>query len=197
MTTAILFVTNDAAIVPPGLAKVAKVTNSADEALSLCAAFRYGAVFCDAAPLANGGSGFRLGRQMRRHGISTPLFLMTSSIMSGMEGVATASGATASISRTATAILDALKSVGNAVTGSGLPGPLERPLPEIDIVIERARIILKKYAGPVASMMIDDVLDDLYPKYPGGIAVDVFTQAVAAHVSGDKARADFLAELLV
>ena len=44
MTTAILFVTNDAAIVPPGLAKVAKVTNSADEALSLCAAFRYGAV---------------------------------------------------------------------------------------------------------------------------------------------------------
>ncbi|MCK6386090.1 hypothetical protein [Zoogloea sp.] len=196
MTTAILFVTNDAAIVPPGLAKVAKVTNSADEALSLCAAFRYGAVFCDAAPLANGGSGFRLGRQMRRHGISTPLFLMTSSIMSGMEGVATASGATASISRTATAILDALKSVGNAVTSSGLPGALERPLPEIDIVIERARIILKKYAGPVASMMIDDVLDDLYPKYPGGIAVDVFTQAVAAHVSGDKARADFLAELL-
>ena len=197
MTTAILFVTNDAAIVPPGLAKVAKVTNSADEALSLCAAFRYGAVFCDAAPLANGGSGFRLGRQMRRHGISTPLFLMTSSIMSGMEGVATASGATASISRTATAILDALKSVGNAVTSSGPAGSLDRPLPEIDIVIERARVILKKYAGPVASMMVDDVLDDLYPQYPAGIAVEVFAHAVAAHVSGDKARDDFLSELLV
>ena len=197
MTTAILFVTNDAAIVPPGLAKVAKVTNSADEALSLCAAFRYGAVFCDAAPLANGGSGFRLGRQMRRQGISTPLFLMTSSIMSGMEGVATASGATASISRTATAILDALKSVGNAVTGSGLPGPLERPLPEIDIFIERARIILKKYAGPVASMMIDDVLDELYSRYPGGVPVDVFAHAAAAHVNDGQARADFLRELLV
>lgn len=197
MTTAILFVTNDAAVVPPGLVKVAKVTNSADEALSLCAAFRYGAVFCDAAPLANGGSGFRLGRQMRRHGISTPLFLMTSSIMSGMEGVAAASGATASISRTATAILDALKSVGNAVTNSGLAGSLDRPLPEIDLVIERARMILKKYAGPVASMMIDDVLDELYPKYPDGIAVDVFSQAVASHVNGDKARADFLTELLV
>ena len=197
MTTAILFVTNDAAIVPPGLAKVAKVTNSVDEALSLCSIGRFGAVFCDAAPLADGSSGFRLGRQMRRQGISTPLFLMTSSIMSGMEGVATASGATASISRTATAILDALKSVGNAVTSSGPAGSLDRPLPEIDIVIERARVILKKYAGPVASMMVDDVLDDLYPQYPSGIEVEVFAHAVAAHVSGDKARDDFLSELLV
>ena len=197
MTTAILFVTNDAAIVPPGLVKVAKVTNSVDEALSLCSIGRFGAVFCDAAPLADGSSGFRLGRQMRRQGISTPLFLMTSSIMSGMEGVATASGATASISRTATAILDALKSVGNAVTSSGPTGPLDRPLPEIDIVIERARMILKKYAGPVASMMVDDVLDDLYPQYPSGIEVEVFAYAVAAHVSGDKARDDFLSELLV
>ena len=41
-------------------------------------------------------------------------------------------------------------------------------------------MILKKYAGPVASMMIDDVLDDLYPKYPSGIAVDIFAQAVAS-----------------
>ena len=183
MTTAILFVTNDAAIVPPGLVKVAKVTNSVDEALSLCSIGRFGAVFCDAAPLADGSSGFRLGRQMRRQGISTPLFLMTSSIMSGMEGVATASGATASISRTATAILDALKSVGNAVTSSGPAGSLDRPLPEIDIVIERARVILKKYAGPVASMMVDDVLDDLYPQYPSGIEVEVFAHAVAAHVT--------------
>jgi hypothetical protein len=111
--------------------------------------------------------------------------------------VATASGATASISRTATAILDALKSVGNAVTSSGPAGSLDRPLPEIDIVIERARVILKKYAGPVASMMVDDVLDDLYPQYPSGIEVEVFAHAVAAHVSGDKARDDFLSELLV
>lgn len=43
--------------------------------------------------LANGGSGFRLGRQMRRNGISTPLFLMTNSILSSMEEVAAASGA--------------------------------------------------------------------------------------------------------
>ena len=197
MTTAILFVTNDAAIVPPGLVKVAKVTNSVDEALSLCSIGRFGAVFCDAAPLADGSSGFRLGRQMRRQGISTPLFLMTSSIMSGMESVAAASGATASISRTGVAILDALRSIGNMVTNSGLATPLDRPLPEIDVVIERARVILKKYAGPVASMMIDDVLDDLYPKYPGGIAVDIFAQAVASHVDGEKARGDFLSELLV
>jgi hypothetical protein len=165
MTTAILFVTNDAAIVPPGLAKVAKVTNSADEALSLCAS-RTARCFATRRrwPMAAAGSGW--GARCR-HGISTPLFLMTSSIMSGMEGVATASGATASISRTATAILDALKSVGNAVTSSGCRSWRDPAAASRNRHRHRAGpVILKKYAGPVASMMIDDVLDDLYPKYP-------------------------------
>ena len=57
--------------------------------------------------------------------------------------------------------------------------------------------MLKKYAGPVASMMIDDVLDELYAAYPDGISVGVFAEAVALHVSGGKARADFLSELMV
>ncbi|WP_326526586.1 hypothetical protein, partial [Dokdonella sp.] len=61
----------------------------------------------------------------------------------------------------------------------------------------RARVVLKKYAGPVASMMIDDVLDELYSKHPNGIHVDVFVDAVALHVGNGKARADFLRELLV
>ena len=142
MSTAVLFVTRDAGIVPPGLAKNSRVTDSVEDALNLCASASFGAVFCDAASLADGGSGFRLGRQMRRNGISIPLFLMTNSILSSMEGVAAAS-------------------------------------------------------GPVASMMIDDVLDELYPKYPNGIHVDVFVDAVALHVGNGKARADFLRELLV
>ena len=66
---------------------------------------------------------------------------------------------------------------------------IHRPLPEIDVVIERARVVLKKYAGPVASMMIDDVLDELYATYPDGISVGVFAEAVALHVSSGKARA--------
>ena len=45
--------------------------------------------------------------------------------------------------------------------------------------------------------MIDDVLDELYSKYPNGIAVDIFANAVALHVGNGKARADFLRELLV
>jgi len=197
MSSAVLFVTRDAAIIPPGLVKISKVTDSIDDALSLCASAHFGAVFCDAAPLANGGSGFRLGRQMRRNGISTPLFLMTSSVLSGMEGVAAASGATASISRTTTAILEALRSVVSVGAVPESVAMIHRPLPEIDVVIERARVVLKKYAGPVASMMIDDVLDELYATYPDGISVGVFAEAVALHVSSGKARADFLSELMV
>lgn len=90
-------------VVPPGLVKVAKITDSVEDALRMCASASFGAVFCDAASLANGGSGFRLGRQMRRNGIATPLFLMTNSLLSGMEGMAVASGATGFISRTAAA----------------------------------------------------------------------------------------------
>ncbi len=197
MSSAVLFVTRDAAIIPPGLVKISKVTDSIDDALSLCASAHFGAVFCDAAPLANGGSGFRLGRQMRRNGISTPLFLMTSSVLSGMDGVAAASGATASISRTTTAILEALRSVVSVGAAPESVAMIHRPLPEIDVVIERARVVLKKYAGPVASMMIDDVLDELYATYPDGISVGVFAEAVALHVSSGKARADFLSELMV
>ena len=197
MSSAVLFVTRDAAIIPPGLLKISKVTDSIDDALSLCASANFGAVFCDAAPLANGGSGFRLGRQMRRNGISTPLFLMTSSVLSGMDGVAAASGATASISRTTTAILEALRSVVSVGAAPESVAMIHRPLPEIDVVIERARVVLKKYAGPVASMMIDDVLDELYATYPDGISVGVFAEAVALHVSSGKARADFLSELMV
>lgn len=197
MSSAVLFVTRDAAIIPPGLVKISKVTDSIDDALSLCASAHFGAVFCDAAPLANGGSGFRLGRQMRRNGISTPLFLMTSSVLSGMDGVAAASGATASISRTTTAILEALRSVVSVGAAPESVAMIHRPLPEIDVVIERARVVLKKYAGPVASMMIDDVLDELYAAYPDGISVGVFAEAVALHVSGGKARTDFLSELMV
>lgn len=197
MSPSVLFVTTDAGVVPPGLVKVARITDSIDDALKLCASSTYGAVFCDAASLAHGGSGFRLGRQMRRNGITTPLFLMTNSILSSMEEVAAASGATGFISRTASAILDALKSVAlGPVTVSATPR-INQPLPEIDVVIERARVVLKKYAGPVASMMIDDVLDDLYARYPSGVPVQVFSEAVASHVNGDKARADFLSELLV
>lgn len=197
MSSAVLFVTRDAAIIPPGLVKISKVTDSIDDALSLCASAHFGAVFCDAAPLANGGSGFRLGRQMRRNGISTPLFLMTSSVLSGMDGVAAASGATASISRTTTAILEALRSVVSVGAAPESVAMIHRPLPEIDVVIERARVVLKKYAGPVASMMIDDVLDELYATYPDGISVGVFAEAVALHVSSGKARADFLSELML
>jgi len=197
MSTAVLFVTRDAGIVPPGLAKNSRVTDSIEDALNLCASASFGAVFCDAASLADGGSGFRLGRQMRRNGISIPLFLMTNSILSSMEGVAAASGATGSISRTATAVLEALRSVAAGAAISETVARIDRPLPEIDLVIERARVVLKKYAGPVASMMIDDVLDELYSKYPNGIAVDVFADAVALHVGNGKARADFLRELLV
>ena len=197
MSTAVLFVTTDAGVVPPGLAKVARVTDSIEDALRLCASASFGAVFCDAASLANGGSGFRLGRQMRRNGISTPLFLMTNSILSSMEEVAAASGANGFISRTAAAILDALKSVALGVSAAEPVARIDQPLPEIDVVIERARVVLKKYAGPVASMMIDDVLDELYSQYPGGVPVDVFAHAAAANVNDGQARADFLRELLV
>lgn len=167
----------------------------------MCASASFGAVFCDAASLANGGSGFRLGRQMRRNGISTPLFLMTNSLLSSMEGVAAASGATGFISRTAAAILDALKSVAMGVVPSAEPAEkavprIDQPLPEIDVVIESARVLLRKYAGPVASMMVDDVLDELYSKYPDSVPVGVFAEAVAAHVNSGKARSDFLRELL-
>jgi len=196
MSTAVLFVTRDAGIVPPGIAKNSRVTDSIEDALNLCASASFGAVFCDAASLADGGSGFRLGRQMRRNGISIPLFLMTNSILSSMEGVAAASGATGSISRTATAILATVSDTA-APAVSETVARIDRPLPEIDLVIERARVVLKKYAGPVASMMIDDVLDELYSKYPNGIHVDVFVDAVALHVGNGKARADFLRELLV
>lgn len=201
MSTAVLFVTTDAGVVPPGLAKVAKITDSVEDALRMCASVSFGAVFCDAASLANGGSGFRLGRQMRRNGISTPLFLMTNSLLSGMEGMAAASGATRFISRTAAEILDALKSVAMGVVPSAEPAQnavarIDQPLPEIDVVIESARSLLKKYAGPVASMMVDDVLDELYQKHSGGVPVGIFAEAVAAHVIGGKARSDFLRELL-
>ncbi len=201
MSTAVLFVTTDARVVPPGLVKVAKITDSVEDALRMCASASFGAVFCDAASLANGGSGFRLGRQMRRNGIATPLFLMTNSLLSGMEGMAVASGATGFISRTAAAILDALKSVAMGVVPSAEPVPkavarIDQPLPEIDVVIEGARILLRKYAGPVASMMVDDVLDELYSKHPDGVPVGVFAEAVAAHVNSGKARSDFLRELL-
>lgn len=201
MSTAVLFVTTDAGIVPPGLVKVAKITDSVEDALMLCTSASFGAVFCDAASLANGGSGFRLGRQMRRNGISTPLFLMTNSLLSSVDGVAAASGATGFISRTATAVLDALKSVAMGVVplteqAARPVARIDQPLPEIDVVIENARILLKKYAGPVASMMIDDVLDDLYSRYPDGVPVSVFSEAVAAHVNSGKARSDFLRELL-
>ena len=141
MSTAVLFVTRDAGIVPPGLAKNSRVTDSVEDALNLCASASFGAVFCDAASLADGGSGFRLGRQMRRNGISIPLFLMTNSILSSMEGVAAASGATGSISRTATAILEALQrdvahlnavrlALERARQDSGQPPPVALVLPE-------------------------------------------------------------------
>ena len=197
MSTAVLFVTRDAGIVPPGLVKNSRVTDSIEGALNLCASVSFGAVFCDATSLADGGSGFRLGRQMRRNGISIPLFLMTNSMLSSMDGVAAASGATGSVSRTATAILEALRSVAAGAAVSERLARIDQPLPEIDRVIERARVVLKKYAGPVASMMIDDVLDELYSKHPNGIHVDVFVDAVALHVGNGKARADFLRELLV
>ena len=43
---------------------------------------------------------------------------------------------------------------------------IDQPLPEIDVVIEGARILLRKYAGPVASMMVDDVLDGSIQNIP-------------------------------
>lgn len=196
MAPAVLFVTTDAGIVPPGLVKVARITDTVEEALTLCSSATFGAVFCDAASLANGGSGFRLGRQMRRNGITTPLFLMTNSLISSMEGVAAASGATGFISRTAVAVIEALKSLAISVTSMPTVARIDQPLPEIDVVIENARVLLKKYAGPVASMMIDDILDDLYTRYPNGVPVNVFAEAAASHVNGDMARIDFLRELL-
>ena len=58
---------------------------------------------------------------MRRNGIATPLFLATIPLLSGMEGMAVASGATEFINRTAAAILDALKSVCDGVVPSAEP----------------------------------------------------------------------------
>ena len=116
------------------------------------------------APLANGGSGFRPAPDA---GTGFPMFLMTSPIMSGMEG---GDG----LRRNGIDQPHGDGHSGCAQIGrqcgdqSGPTGPPDRPLPEIDIV-ERARMILKKYAGPAASMMVDDVLDDLYPQYPSGI----------------------------
>ena len=88
----------------------------------------------------------RFGRQMRRQIHFHALFLMTNSIRPGVDGVAAASGTTASISRTGVGSgrapsASASRSADRTSAGSRR---LDQPLPEIDVVIERARILLKE-----------------------------------------------------
>lgn len=164
------------------------------DALQALKKSRFSAVFCDFGPLGPDENGLRFAYTLQRTGVAPPLFLMADEITLADESQAMHQGARSLILKKAEAVVAVLAPVSKGGQRTPVTSVINKP-PIAEQDLDRVRISLRRYIGPIADDMVFKTLASIAKCHPDGVPLSALVHAVSNYIEVAKERDRFLTDL--
>ena len=182
----------------------ATVVRTCREGMELIDQTLFAAIFCDMGQLGPQESGFRFAHALKKREDVPPIFLMSEQVTVYDEQWAKRQGAEGLIPRTLDAMQAALTGLSTgavpvyvvAAPAANAQMPNRPPMPPIpEASLNRVKLGLRRYIGPVADDMVHRTLASISKRHPNGVSLEALATAVSHYIEDTRQRDRFLDEL--